>query len=125
MKSQLADLETEQKRLSTLEEAASEDALKSKLEVMRAYAVMHLSEYTSNLRSMSDSSLDAYLRRVLSGSKLKDYETRIELVSSQRQAEIRESRKEVERKIISLRGMKLYEIIPHEDGAKLLLKIVQ
>ena len=123
LKSQLADLETEQKRLSTLEEDASEDALKSKLEVMRAYAVMHLSEYTSNLRSMSDSSLDANLRRVLSGSKLKEYETRIELISSQRQAEIRESRKEVERKIISLRGMKLYEIIPHEDGTKVLSEI--
>lgn len=123
LKSQLADLETEQKRLSALEEAASEDALKSKLEVMRAYAVMHLSEYTSNLRNMSDSLLDANLRRVLSGSKLKEYETRIDLVSSQRQAEIRESRKEVERKIISLRGMKLYEIIPHEYGTKVLSEI--
>ena len=123
LKSQLADLENEQKRLSTLEEAASEDALKSKHEVMHAYAVMHLSEYTSTLRNMSDSSLDANLRRVLSGSKLKDYETRIELVSSQRQAEIRESRKEVERKILSLKGMRLYEIIPHEDGAKVLSEI--
>lgn len=123
LKSQLADLVNEQERLSALEKTASEDALQSKLEVMRAYAVTHLSEYTYNLRNMSDSSLDANLRRVLSSSKLKEYETRIELVSSQKQAEIRASRKEVERKILSLKGMRLYEIIPHEDGTRVLSEI--
>ena len=125
LKSQLSNLEDEKKRLSKLEQTAAEDALKSKIEIMRAYAVVYLSDYTTNLKRKDESSLDAELRKSLSGTKLKEYEDRIELASSQKQAEIRQSRKEVERKMLSIKGMRLHEIIPHEDGANVLSGITR
>ena len=125
IKSQLSALEDEKNELSKREEAAAEDALKSKLEVMRAYAVMHLSEHTTNLRRMDEASLNAELRKTLKGAKLQEYDNRIDLVSSQKRAEIRELYKEAERKMLSIKGMRLYEIIPHEDGTTVLSGITR
>lgn len=123
VKAQRSSLEDELKRLSfLLKDAAGED-LKSKVEVMRVYAIGHLSENTYSIRTMSESELDKKLRRVLSGPQLKEYEYRVERASSQRQTELHDSCKELEQKILAINGMHLYEIIPHEDGAKVLSEI--
>lgn len=116
LKSRISALEDEINELSKLSQKVAKENLNSQMEIMRAYAVAYLSEYTYNLRSMSASSLDSYLRRVLSGTTLDEYDTRIKLASDQKQLEIQQSRKELEQKILSFKGMRLYEIIPHEEG---------
>ncbi len=123
IKSQRSTLENELKKTSLLAKEASDEDLKSKKEVMLVYAVAHLSEYTYSLRNMSESTLDTNIRRVLSREQIQEYEYRINRASSQRQSELHESCKELERSIISINGMHLYEIIPHEDGAKVLSEI--
>lgn len=123
LKTHLSSLEDKLKQTSILAKEAADEDLKSKMEVMLVYAVAHLSENTYTLRNMSESVLDTNLRRALSREQLKEYEDRINRASTQRHAELHESCKELERRILSINGMHLYELIPHEDGTKVLSEI--
>lgn len=129
LKSQISSLENEQTRLSNLVDAAANEVLKSKIEIMRVYGVsLFYHEYIYSLRNMDESSLDARLRRDLPSPQLKEYDERlkqVEFSSSQKQAELLLSIKELDRKILAIKGMRLHEIIPHEDGAKVLLGITR
>ena len=126
---QISTLQNEQERLSNLAHAASEEALTSKIEIMHVYAVSHFSyEYTHSLRNMNESSLDSRLRRELPGKQLQEYDERlkqIEYSSSQKQAELLFDSKEIGRKILAIKGMRLHEIIPHEEGSKTLSEITR
>lgn len=120
LKAHRSSLEDKLKQTSILAKEAADEDLRSKMEVMLVYAVAHLSESTYTLRNMSESVLDTNLRRALSREQLQEYEYRINRASTQRQAELYESCKELERRILSINGMHLYELIPHEDGTKVL-----
>ena len=129
LKAQISVLKNEQERLSKLAHAASEEALTSKIEIMHVYAVSQFSyEYTHSLRNLNESSLDSRLRRELSGKRLQEYDERlkqIEYSSSQKQADLLFDSKEIGRKILAIKGMRLHEIIPHEEGSKTLSEITR
>lgn len=129
LKDQIVALKNEQERLSNLAHAASEEALTSKIEIMHVYAVSRFShEYTHSLRNMNESSLDSRLRRELSEKQLQEYDERIKQIdysSSQKQAALLFDSKEIGRKILAIKGMRLHEIIPHEEGSKTLSEITR
>lgn len=124
---QISDLENNKEQLSKFIQSVAQETLTSKTELMQAYAVLHLSDNTRNIRNMSTDSLDLSLRRVLSGTQLNVYEERIKQVefsSAQKQAELQNKFNELEQKIMSIKGMRLFEIIPHERGSEILRDIV-
>lgn len=124
---QISTLESECKRLNALADSAVAEALATKIEIMQIYVIRHVTYvYSHTLRNMSEAELEAKLRGVLSGQMLDEYNARvkqIEYSSAQKQSELLYECKQIERKILAIKGMRLHEIIPHEEGANILSQI--
>ena len=128
IKAQLAAMEKEHRRLTELMEAVADEVFNSKIELMRSFAVIHFERYQQiyYIQDASAESLDSRLRRTLSEDECKEYDNRIqriEYTSELKRTKLYNNCKELEQKILDIKGKRLYEIIPHEDGSKMLTEI--
>ena len=124
MRSLLSAMENEHKHLTELVQEAAEESMESKLELMRSYAVSHFYRYDhiSSISEANAESLDSQLRSRLSTDDCIEYDTRLRRIENKHDC-LLNGCKELEQKILTIRGKRLYEIIPHENGAKILSEI--
>lgn len=124
----IKELKAEILKKKELIEKTHNEILTQKRDLMYSYAVKCGSafQYTSHIRSKTDSELDKLIRENLLSNELSEYIRRLNIADrsiTQAVNDIHEECNNLEHQIHVIKGRHLYELIPHSEGKEKLKSI--